>query len=216
MTSQPTRIVCISDTHNHHEAVRLPPGDVLVHAGDVSGMGRPNEIEAFAKWLAVQPFAHKVLIAGNHDWLFERDNKLARSILTRCCPDAVYLQDSGVEIRGLHFWGSPWQPEFCQWAFNLNRGPELTRKWALIPTETDVLITHGPPQGILDRTLGGEDAGCEALAAELSARLRPRLHVFGHIHEGYGVLERGGLTFVNASICTLSYKPTNAPVVRHL
>lgn len=211
-----TRLVCISDTHNHHAAVRLPPGDVLVHAGDVSGMGRPREIEAFALWLREQPFAHKVVIAGNHDWLFEREPAVARGILAKGCPGVVYLEDGGVEIRGLRFWGSPWQPEFCNWAFNIARREDRARKWAMIPADTDVLVTHGPPQGILDRTMGGDAAGCEALAAELGGRLKPRVHVFGHIHEAYGVVEKGGTAYVNASICTVGYQPTNAAVVREL
>ncbi|MCE9584539.1 MAG: metallophosphatase domain-containing protein [Planctomycetes bacterium] len=216
MSPPPTRIVCISDTHNHHSAVRLPPGDVLVHAGDVSGMGRPHEIESFSAWLGAQPFAHKVVIAGNHDWLFERDPAQAREILSKGCPGVVYLQDSGVEIRGLKFWGSPWQPEFCGWAFNIVRREDLAKKWALIPADTDVLLTHGPPRGILDRTMSGDEVGCDALAAEVGSRVRPRLHVFGHIHEAYGMVERGGVTHVNASICTLAYRPTNRPVVREL
>ncbi len=240
-----TRLVCISDTHNHHAAVRLPPGDVLVHAGDISGMGRPREIEAFALWLREQPFPHKVVIAGNHDWLFEREPAAARGILEKGCPGVVYLEDGGAEIRGLRFWGSPWQPEFCNWAFNIARREDRARKWAMIPADTDVLVTHGPPQGILDRTMGGDQAGCEALAAELSfdsacglaqdkqgreghrrektfsrpclrGRLKPRVHVFGHIHEAYGVVERGGTAYVNASICTVGYQPTNAAVAREL
>src|SRR5438045_1478414 len=157
-----TRIVLISDTHGLHGEVKLPKCDVLVHAGDVSNMGRPAEVEAFAKWLSAQPFEDKVVIAGNHDWLFERENAAARALLVKHCPGVHYLEDSGVELRGLRFWGSPWQPEFCHWAFNIEKREDLAKKWALIPSKTDVLITHGPPRGILDRTLGGDDAGWHA------------------------------------------------------
>ncbi|MCC6738926.1 MAG: metallophosphatase domain-containing protein [Planctomycetia bacterium] len=212
----PTRLVLISDTHNHHAAVKLPAGDVLVHAGDVSGMGRPAEIESFARWLAARPFPHKVVIAGNHDWLFEREPKVAREILEKHCPGVVYLEDAGAEIRGLRFWGSPWQPEFCHWAFNIERREDLAAKWALIPSGVDVLVTHGPPRGILDRTVGGDDAGCDALEEAVATRVKPRVHVFGHIHEAYGALERGGVAYVNASICDLAYRPVNPPVVREL
>jgi predicted phosphohydrolase len=179
-------------------------------------MGRRQEIEGFAGWLGTLPFQYKVVIAGNHDWLFEREPATARTLLEQGCPGVIYLQDTGVELLGLHFWGSPWQPEFHSWAFNLPRGDELARTWARIPTDVDVLVTHGPPAGVLDRTDSGEEVGCEALAAELRSRLRPKLHVFGHIHEGYGILERDGTAYVNASICTVGYRPTNAPVLREL
>lgn len=210
------KIVCISDTHSLHAGLQLPQGDILVHAGDFTSMGRPHEVEDFAKWLAVQPFEHKVVIAGNHDWMFELEPTEARALLRKHCPRVVYLQDSGAKILGFEFWGSPWQPEFCDWAFNLPRGYEIGRYWAKIPKNTDVLITHGPPLGILDRTDRGEDTGCEDLAKELRVRLNLKLHIFGHIHEGYGVLEREDITYVNASICTLDYKPTNEPVLIEL
>lgn len=207
------RLVCISDTHNQHDALKLPEGDVLIHAGDFTGMGRTHEVEAFAKWLGAQPHKHKVLIAGNHDWLFERDSAQARALLARHCPSARYLQDSGVEIEGVKFWGSPWTPYFLNWAFNLKRGKPLAQKWAQVPADTCVLITHGPPHGIHDLTRHGLNVGCEELARELERRLRPKVHVFGHIHEGYGTYMRGGTKFVNASSCTEFYEPTNAPIV---
>lgn len=207
------RLVCISDTHNQHEALRLPSGDVLIHAGDFTGMGRANEVEAFAKWLGAQPHRHKILIAGNHDWLFERDNAQARAWLARYCPKVHYLQDSGVEIEGVKFWGSPWTPYFLNWAFNLKRGKPLADKWAQVPSDRQVLITHGPPLGILDLTRHGKNVGCEELAAALENRLRPKVHVFGHIHESYGTYTRNGTKFVNASSCTEFYEATNAPVV---
>lgn len=209
----PVRIVCVSDTHNHHDALRLPEGDVLVHAGDLSIMGRPDEIEAFARWLARQPFPHKVVIAGNHDWLFEKEGSKARAIPSSECPDATYLEDAGAAILGLRFRGSPWQPEFCRWAFNLDRREDLAAKWALIPADTDVPITHGPPRGLPDRTLAGDDAGCDAPAEAIGRRPRLKLHVFGHIHEGYGRRSLGSTTYVNASACTAGYKPIDPPVV---
>lgn len=207
------RLVCISDTHNQHDALRLPEGDVLVHAGDFTGAGKPQEVEAFAKWLGAQRHPHKVLIAGNHDWLFERDNAQARALLARHCAKAHYLQDSGVEIEGVHFWGSPWTPYFLNWAFNLKRGKPLARKWAAAPRTTQVLVTHGPPHGTLDLTRHGLNVGCEELAGELERRLRPKVHVFGHIHEGYGTYTFNGTKYVNASSCTEFYEPTNAPIV---
>ncbi|MCP3920134.1 MAG: metallophosphoesterase [bacterium] len=202
------RIVCLSDTHDAHGDLKVPEGDVLVHAGDMSRMGHELEIQAFDDWLGTLAHAHKVVIAGNHDWLFERDPAAARALIT----NARYLQDSGATIEGVRFWGSPWQPRFFNWAFNLDRGAPLRERWAQIPEATDVLVTHGPPQGVLDRTTRGEPVGCEELDAAL-ARVRPRLHVFGHIHEAYGREERDGTVFVNACNCDLSYEAVNPPIV---
>ncbi len=207
------RLVCISDTHNQHDALKLPAGDVLIHAGDFTGAGRAAEVEAFAKWLGAQPHKHKLLIAGNHDWLFERDNAQARALLLLHCPRAIYLEDTGAEIDGVKFWGSPWTPFFLNWAFNLKRGPALAEKWALVPMDTQVLITHGPPWGILDLTRHGENVGCKDLKDALNKQLSPKLHVFGHIHEGYGTWMRLGTKFINACSCNEFYEATNAPVV---
>ncbi len=214
------RIVCLSDTHGRHGALAVPEGDVLVHAGDASMRGDDREIVAFATWLAALPHRHKLVIAGNHDWLFERQPGLARELLGA----VTYLQDSGTTIDGVRFWGSPWQPWFMDWAFNLRRGAPLKARWDLVPEGTDVLITHGPPQGILDQVAGivpraisamagqGEHVGCEELLAAVQ-RLAPRLHVFGHIHEGYGEETRDGTRFVNASNCDRFYRPVNRPIV---
>lgn len=205
------RIVCLSDTHGRLDELRVPDGDVLVHAGDFTRRGDPAEIRAFAASLHRLPHRDKVVVAGNHDFLFEREPDVARALLG----DVHYLCDDGVTVGGSRFWGSPWQPVFFDWAFNLPRGAALAEKWALIPSETDVLVTHGPPGGILDRTVHGQGVGCDDLTAAL-ARIRPRLHVFGHIHEAYGRLERGGTEYVNASICDVDYRPAHAPVVVEL
>jgi len=207
------RIVCISDTHSRHDHMEVPPGDILIHAGDSTMVGRVEEIIKFNHWLGRLPHPHKILIAGNHDWLFETEPALAESLIT----NAHYLRDSSVEIEGLKFYGSPWQPRFMHWAFNLSRGEEIKGKWDLIPADTDVLITHGPPHGFLDlvpRDSSGsyENAGCEELLLAVM-RVRPRLHVFGHIHEGYGVSRESGITFVNACVCDASYRPMNQAVV---
>lgn len=199
--------MCISDTHSTHDQMVLPDGDLLLHAGDATKRGDRHEIEAFDRWLSAQPHRHRVVIAGNHDFAFEREAE-ARHWIT----GATYLQDEGMTIEGLRIWGSPWQPRFFDWAFNLDRGQPLREVWSRIPDDVDVLLTHGPPHGILDRTFRGEDVGCEELLAAVQ-RVRPRLHVFGHIHEAYGRLERDGTVFVNASSCDLSYAPTQAPIV---
>lgn len=210
------KIVCISDTHNNNEKIAVPDGDVLVHSGDATINGTVDEVKRFADWFRSLPQRHKIFVAGNHDWLFQRDNDLARTLLGS---EIVYLQDSAVEIEGVEFYGSPWQPRFYEWAFNLNRGPELAAKWSLIPEDTHVLITHGPPRGILDRVpqpLGFDNEGCDDLLARirhLASRGRLRAHIFGHIHFGYGLHEEFGVRFVNASNCDEEYLPNNLPVV---
>ncbi len=204
------RLVILSDTHGYHDAIDVPDGDVLIHAGDLTKRGEPHEIEAIDRWLARLPHRHKIVIAGNHDFLFQDEPSTARSLIKH----ARYLEDEASEIEGVRFYGSPWTPEFFDWAFMLPRGEPLRRKWEKIPEGVDVLITHGPPHGILDMTVRGEAAGCEALA-ERVAELGPRLHVFGHIHEGYGTQDApdGRTRFMNASICTFDYRPKNVAMV---
>ena len=124
---------------------------------------------------------------------------------------ATYLQDSGVELMGLRIWGSPWQPVFFNWAFNLPRGEPLRARWALIPNDTDVLVTHGPPMGHGDMTSEGTRVGCEALLDAIQ-RVCPRLHIFGHIHEDHGVSWEGETACINASVCSLRYEPTQPPL----
>ncbi len=206
------RIVCVSDTHNWADGIRVPDGDVLVHGGDLTMSGSAAELRQAQRWLESLPHREKIVIAGNHDWGFEREPEESRRILADCC---TYLEDSEVTVDGLRFYGSPWQPQFYDWAFNLERGEAIRAKWDLIPAGVDVLITHGPPAGILDRTADGDEAGCEELLAACD-RVRPRLHVFGHIHEGYGELTRDGVRHLNASICDGRYQPVNPPLVVEL
>jgi Icc-related predicted phosphoesterase len=170
--------------------------------------GTLDEVEAFDAYLGSLSHTAKIVIAGNHDWCFERTPKAARARMT----NATYLEDEAVSFLGLKFYGSPWQPRFFDWAFNLDRGEPLRRKWRLIPEDTDVLITHGPPAGFGDTNIEGEATGCVDLT-EAVQRIRPGLHVFGHIHEGYGQSTDGETTFVNGSSCDISYRPVNPPIV---
>lgn len=201
------RIVAISDTHGMHDRLALPDGDVLVHAGDFSAYGRADEIAGFDGWAAGQPFRRVVVIAGNHDRCLER-MPITRRLFRHC----TYLCDEAVEIEGVRFYGSPWQPEFMDWAFNLPRGEPLRRKWARIPRGTEVLVTHGPPAGIGDRTLFGKSAGCADLRDAIE-RVQPALHLFGHIHEGSGTWPLGAATCINATTCDAAYRLVNPPWV---
>lgn len=199
------KIVCISDTHLIHESgsklypmPKIPDGDILIHAGDATFVGDEYEIDRFVRWFKELPHQHKVFVAGNHDRDFQDHPERARAQLP---PGVQYLQDSGCEIMGLKFYGAPWQPEFQDWAFNLKRGAALRSKWSGIPNGIDVLVTHGPPHGVLDTTYDGEHVGCEELHSVVFHRVEPRLHVFGHIHHCGGRMKRIGKTiFVNAAI----------------
>ena len=209
------KIVCISDTHTKHKQIPedwFPEGDVIVHAGDISSMGYLHEIEEFCKWYSKMPYPYKILIAGNHDWGFQTKPQEVKEILDSY-PEITYLQDSGTEIRGVKFWGSPWQPEFCDWAFNLKRGPRILERWKQIPEDTRVLITHGPVQGRCDMTLSGEFVGCEMLEMELHTRLNVELHVCGHIHSAHGETHDGKTHFINAAILNERYQVQYKPIV---
>ncbi|MFC1679413.1 metallophosphatase domain-containing protein [Elusimicrobiota bacterium] len=204
------RIVCIADTHSRYEGLEIPDGDILIHAGDLTSLGRPAEVVEAADFLQRLPHRHKIVIAGNHDFLFEREPEKAEAVIARS--GCTYLLDTEVEVEGLRIYGSPWQPWFGDWAFNLGRGYDIRQKWDLIPKGIDILVTHGPPRGILDEMTSGERVGCEELLEKVR-ELKPKWHVFGHIHEGYGQVKDGDTEFVNASICDIRYDPINKPRV---
>lgn len=212
------RLVCISDTHNQHAAVDLPDGDVLVHAGDFTDNGRYSEIRGFLIWLGeVAPrYSHTVICAGNHDFLFERSPEITRALLEECASGVIYLQDEAVEIDGVMFYGSPQTPQFYG-AFNVPRGEAIRQYWDGIPEQTDVLITHTPPFGIQDRPIpGGTHLGCEEMRTRIGALPRLQVHIFGHIHGGYGMAARDGVTFINASICDEQYSPVNSAIIHKI
>ncbi|MEO0650595.1 MAG: metallophosphoesterase, partial [Planctomycetota bacterium] len=148
--TRPIRIVCLSDTHSTHDSLEVPDGDLLLHAGDFTKRGKPVEVERFGAWLATLPHPTKVLVPGNHDFLCEREPERAKGLLG----DVILLDGTTdvVEACGLRVWGSPLQPWFHDWAFNRERGPELAAHWASAPAPLDVLVTHTPPLGRLDRT----------------------------------------------------------------
>ena len=231
------RIVCISDTHSLEKDIvhPIPEGDVLIHAGDISNKGGEKDVTNFIHWFQnINGFDTKIFISGNHDHCFEQVNKphhkrdydwlrnlMAPENLAQS--NVYYLEDNFMTIedpefsRPIKFYGSPWQPWFYDWAFNLPRlGDEIEQKWKMIPDDTDVLITHGPPNEILDLVNNfrqpNRNVGCELLRFHVE-RVKPALNVFGHIHEGYGTKIINDTLFVNASICNPSYNPVNKPIV---
>jgi Icc-related predicted phosphoesterase len=216
------KLVFISDTHTRHhgrlnrllsEILQKSPDSVLVHCGDFSSRGKESEVKDFLEWLNRQKFRRKIIIAGNHDFIFERTPDLARELLDRF-PEIDYLEDSGLEIDGIKFWGSPVQPRFFDWAFN--RDEDIVEHWNLIPQDTDVLITHGPPYGILDWSKGDrKSVGCPRLLEKIDS-LSLKIHAFGHIHEDFGIMDGPGLLartkFINASYLDLDYYPVHFPI----
>jgi predicted phosphodiesterase len=188
------RIVLISDTHGLHRKVEVPGGELLIHAGDFTLDSKPPSVVSdFNAWLGSLPHRHKVVIPGNHEFILEEPRN--RGAIT----NAILLVDTGVEIEGLRIWGSPVTPLYGG-AFGKSNPEDRKRHWASIPEGLDILITHGPPFAILDH--GGSEErreGCPQLL-EAVFRALPRVHVFAHIHHGYGTLRTNHTLFVNASL----------------
>lgn len=227
------RILTISDTHTKHKQVPpewLQPADMIIHAGDVTNRGELTDLSYFLDWFSKLDYKYKIFIAGNHDWCFQDQNKKCLELIKRYNEDLedkiIYLQDEAKTIEGIKFYGSPWQPEFCNWAFNVPRGPEIAEKWMMIPKDTDVLITHGPAYGFVDQVIGREEhLGCIDLHKRI-LEVKPRYHICGHIHSGYGVdgwyhpqtkedadLLINHTTFINASVLNERYEIAYKPIL---
>lgn len=202
------RLVCVSDTHNHApgEGYKLPPGDILIHAGDLTNQGNLHEIKKAAKWLEDADFAVKVVVAGNHDLSLDKDYRLkhaegwsvtpeksseSREIMKQL-PGVSYLehQSIDVQVKGitLRVFGSPYSMDQAaqNWAFQYDDG-QGEKLWSAIPEDTDILVTHTPPKSLLDSSRHWPDGGCPALLEKIQA-IRPIVHVCGHHHEGRGAL----------------------------
>lgn len=222
--------------------------DILCFTGDCTSRGGVKETEDFLQWFSEQPAKEKVMIAGNHDFFFDIDhrNKQFRSSYEKSpeeqvkemlskFPNIHYLNDSGIELFGLNIWGSPVQPRFGNWAFNRTRNTEIEsdgstyyhkqpipysikKHWDMIPTNTDILLVHGPPFGHGDLLAhkfrrNGEypRVGCADLNVAIE-KVKPKIVAFGHIHEGYGkVMGEDNVIYINASSLNENYNPVNAP-----
>lgn len=212
-----TSITMISDTHNRHrEIIGIGSGDIIIHAGDATSRGREAEVQAFLKWYGALDFDRKIFVPGNHELLWEANPKYHADMCDLY--GVTLLNDSGITVEGVKVWGSPVQPTFHGWAYNRARTAEesaatghafIGPHWQAIPDDTDLLITHGPPMGILDETRTGP-AGC-ALLAKRVLEVKPVLHVFGHIHGGRGSVARGETLYVNASSLDEEYRPYRFP-----
>jgi Icc-related predicted phosphoesterase len=211
------KLTILSDTHGKHKHVHhdLHGGDLLIHAGDISSMGYEHEITQFAGWYdKIATYDHKVFIAGNHDWGFQINTEKVKEILD-FYSDITYIEDNEVLVgeKLVSVYGSPWQPEFYNWAFNLPRnGYELKEKWGNIPNNTDILITHGPAYGYVDKVIGRpENLGCELLTDRIK-EIKPKIHVCGHIHTGYGYTFDGDTHYINAAVLNESYNYHHKPL----
>ena len=213
------RLTFISDTHTKHEKLNgfLPGGDILLCAGDISSRGYKTELENFFKWFdGIDNYDHKIFIAGNHDFGFQDEPETIKGLLTGY-KTIDYLQDEYLGIQDgdepeLKIWGSPWQPEFHNWAFNLPRGEKIKEKWDLIPDDVDILITHGPAFGKLDYVpYDGLNVGCEELLKRIE-EVKPKIHLSGHSHSGWGYVFNGETHFFNAAILNDRYEFRNKPI----
>lgn len=217
------KITFISDTHSKHNQITssLSGGDVLIHAGDISNSGYRTEIQDFIKWFSIiENYTHKIFIAGNHDFSCQNEASAVQELL-RLNPGSKHLYDDMFLIGDenadyddmVKVWGSPWQPEFHDWAFNLPRqGAELKEVWNMIPSDVDILITHGPPHGHLDYvTYSKQNVGCELLRDRIDL-IKPKIHVFGHIHSSYGYKFDGTTHFFNAAVLDERYNFTQKPL----
>lgn len=218
------KICIISDTHTYHARVNIPKGvDILVHCGDNTIYGEPWEFQNFLTWFGDQKPKHKIFVNGNHEVVVARQGQvkdMVRRHNANYFTNLHYLEESEVVVEGLKFWGSPKTPEFFDWAYMYKR-EDGERQWMGVPDDVDVLITHGPPAGVLDKVkpMGiytREKAGCDDLLAKVK-EVKPKLHCFGHIHYTYGWLKMANpaipTLFVNAATCDSRYVPVHKPIV---
>ena len=228
------KITFISDTHTQHKKIELPGGDILIFSGDFMGSGyRVYEAQSFLKWFSEQPYKYKIFIAGNHDRYCENNPELFEALVDDYVEqNVIYLKDDMIEVEGLKIYGTPWQPYFCNWAFNISDSDILTSLYQNIPEDLDILITHCPPYNTLDKThitpayydntvnCGEEPLGSKELETVLSelGEHRPKIHCFGHIHGDGGNIVGlpyltkpypGGVCYINASVCDENYNPIN-------
>jgi len=201
----------ISDTHSYHDLLTVPEDiDMVIHAGDSTNpygwVQNQPEFEAFYEWFVYLPIQYKVLIAGNHDaWATKKYN------VDRVKESGIhYLEHEYVELAGLKIFGSPYTPNFGEWHFMKDRS-KLDEYWKQVPENLDILVTHGPPKGILDLSRNRDNVleycGDQALFNRVVGDIKPKYHVFGHIHNFEDCINQGrriykDITFINASVVT--------------
>lgn len=211
------KIVCISDVHGKWNKLEIPECDLLISAGDYSFIGETHLVKDFHKWLNKQPAKNIISIQGNHEKAVEKNFNFYKQLALEECPRVHFIDEGLVEIDNLKIWCSAITPWFHNWAWNRYPGEEIKKHWDLIPNNIDIVVTHGPPYGILDgvpefNNSSGEveirHCGCPQLLKKI-IEIKPKLHIFGHIHFSHGIFKNDNTTFINASICDEEYKPTN-------
>lgn len=196
------KLACISDTHGQEGALTVPDADVLVHCGDFSNLGSEAELRKFSEWLKRLPHQHVLVNPGNHDGMTFEDPHLAKSIIEGSRPGVRLLMHERLELGGFKWFFSPWTPEWAGWWWMLE-APEIAAKWAEIPDDTEILVTHGPPLGILDTVERDESVhcGCRALSDRVANLKQLRVHAFGHLHHSGGQkFEHNRCTFYNCAV----------------
>lgn len=209
------KIVAISDTHNRYKDLIIPECDILISAGDYSSMGYEHEVRNFHQWLNKQKATHIISVQGNHEMGVEANFHLMKQIALEACPRGHFIDEGPLEIEGINFWCSAITPFFCDWAWNRHRGEDIQGHWDKIDPKTNILVTHGPPHGILDQTSYADGTlkeghlGCYQLMQKVK-EIKPDIHIFGHIHtQGGQEMHVDGTSFYNAAICDEFYLPTN-------
>lgn len=212
------RLVICSDTHGFHDKLNVPDGDIFIHCGDSTINGERYEIERFLNWIVSLPHKYKIFINGNHELDVYKKNNMKSLVKDKnVYGDLYYLENSGVTINNINFWGSPNTPEFFYWAYMYER-KDAKKVWENIPNNTDVLITHGPAYGYLDKVIPinrypNTNSGCKELLIKIQ-EIKPSISAFGHIHSEYGIRNSTFNTlFINASICDDNYNIKNKPIV---
>lgn len=203
----------VSDTHTFHGLLKVPDGiDMVIHSGDCSNPKDPykneQEVRNFITWFSSLKIKHKIFVAGNHDTSIEK-RLITKENFSSC--GIHYLENESIEIEGIKIWGSPHTPTFGDWAFMKARD-KLSRVWEHVPTDTDIVIVHGPPKGILDLSHNFnndiENCGCGALMKRM-LKFPPKLCLFGHIHNNKHLINAGTMKlsishtiFSNGSVVT--------------
>lgn len=207
-------MVAISDVHGKWKKLKIPSCDLLISAGDYSFQGEPHMVRDFHAWLNEQDAGHIISVQGNHETWVEKNWDQAKAIALEACPAVHFIDEGLIEIEGKKIWCSAVTPWFYDWAWNVQRGPDIKRHWDKIPNDVNMIVTHGPAYGILDVVPAADGSprgrvGCQDLLDAIR-RIKPDIHICGHIHHSYGQEHIDGTSFYNVSICDEMYYPSNA------
>jgi len=210
------KVVAISDVHCKWNKLKIPECDILISVGDYSFQGEKHVVRDYHHWLNEQDAGYIISIQGNHEKWVEKNFAEAKQIAEEECPGVHFMVEGLVEIEGIKIWGSAITPWFHNWAYNRYRGEDILRHWSQIPEGIDILATHGPVYGILDEVLSPcgdpydppRNVGCEMLLQEIK-RVKPAIHLCGHIHSGYGQVHKDSTSYYNVSVCDEMYVASN-------